>query len=92
MFFAETPEITWLLALVQVLGLTVAWIARLSEGSAFQGLLQFLFVALLVLTGGATLVALSLGPGRWLTCGITLAVMVLTVTTDFNRCRHDVVW
>jgi hypothetical protein len=92
MAFVETPQITWLLLLVQVLGLTVAWVARLSEGSSFQGGLQIAFLALLTLVGGATVAALGLGPGRWLPSGVTLAVMVLAVTCDFSRCRRDIVW
>jgi hypothetical protein len=92
MLGSETPPITWALIAIQLLGLGIAWGARLSEGSAHQGTLQLLFFAVLTLVGGATIIALGLGPGCWLACGVTLALMVLTVTCDFSHCRRDVVW
>jgi hypothetical protein len=92
MVFVETPQITWLLILIQVLGLTVAWVARLSEGSSFQSGLQLAFLTLLTLVGVATVAALGMGPGRWLPGAVTLALMVLAVTCDFSRCRRSVVW
>ena len=75
----------WLLGLVQVLGLTSAFVARLAEGSRRCGSCQRLFLAFLLLIGAATMVAVVLGPGFWLTSAVTLALMVLTVTSDLGR-------
>jgi hypothetical protein len=89
---SETVSITWMLIAIQLAGLGVAWGARLSEGSAHQGVAQLLFFALLTLVGGVTIFALWIGPGCWLACGVTFALMLLTATCDFRRGRREVAW
>ena len=42
--------------------------------------------------GGAALVSLGFGPGRWLVSSVTLSLMILTVTCDFSRSRQDTAW
>ena len=92
MLGVETPQISWLLVAIQLLGLSIAWLVRLGEGSPHQSSLQLLFFAFLTLVGGATIATLGLGPGRWLACGVTLTLMVLTVTWDSRRSSGDAVW
>ncbi len=82
----DITTICWLFGAVELLGLTSAWAARLSEGSLHQTCCQRLFLGCLTLVGGATIVSFGLGPSCWLTSGVTLAVMVLTVICDFGRC------
>jgi hypothetical protein len=84
----EASAVCWLFGALQVLGLTSAWAARLSERSRRQASCQRLFFGCLALIGGATIISLILGPVCWLTCGITLSLMVLTATCDFSGSRQ----
>ncbi|MGA2032909.1 MAG: hypothetical protein ABSG68_11665 [Thermoguttaceae bacterium] len=79
----------WVVMAVQVIGLGSAWIARAGEGSHRQKPLQNVFAACLVLVGLATVFALGLGPGCWLSSGTTFSIMVLTVTGDPTRTGHS---
>jgi hypothetical protein len=88
----DSPAALWLLMAVQCLGVLSAFAARLSEGSRRQAISQCLFLAFLPLMGAATLVALAIGPGCWLGCSTTLAIMVLTVTWDFRRGCESATW
>jgi hypothetical protein len=88
----QSPSAIWIIAVVQVLGLASAWLARLSEGSRRQTSCQWLFFACLMLVGAATIVALHFGPGFWLTAGGTLSVMVLGATCDFTPAARPNVW
>ena len=88
----QSPAAFWMLAAIQVLGLASAWFARLSEGSAGQTTCQWLFFCCLTLVGIATITALQLGPGSWLTSGSTLSLMVLAATCDFSRSGRASVW
>lgn len=76
-----------LLGGIQLLGLTSAAVARLSEGSSRQRSGQRLFLACLGLVGAATVVSVFLGPGCWLSSGTTFSLMVLGATCDFNHSR-----
>lgn len=84
--------VLWLFVAAQLLGVSSAWLARLSEGRRHQVLCQWMFFGVLPLVGVANMVALAVGPGYWLACSATLAFMVLTVTCDFrgSRSRHMV--
>ena len=82
----------WACVAAQILGLVSAWCARLSEGSTRQTPCQWVFFACLILVGIATMLALRLGAGTWLTSGGTLSLMVLTVTCDFNRAGRRGGW
>jgi hypothetical protein len=88
----DSPAALWLLVAAQVFGVLTAFAARFSEGSSRQAVIQGLFFAVLLLLGAATLVALAVGPGCWLGCATTLAVMMLTVTCDFRRGRESSTW
>ncbi len=88
----DTPAALWFLVTLQVLGVLTGFAARLSEGSRRQAISQGLFFGVLLLMGAATLVALAVGPGCWLGCATTLAVMILTVTCDFRRGRESATW
>ena len=88
----DSPAALWLLIAMQFLGVLSAFAARLSEGTPRQAFSQGMFFAMLPLMGAATLVALAVGPGCWLGCSTTLAVMVLTVTCDFRRGRESATW
>jgi hypothetical protein len=81
----------WTLAIVaiQIAGLFCAWITRCSEGSALQPLCHRLFFGALLLMGGATVVALGIGPGCWISCGATLSIMVVGVTCEFSRSEME---
>jgi hypothetical protein len=82
----------WLLVAVQVFGVCSACAARLSEGFACQIVSQCVFLATLPLMGAATCVALAVGPGIWLACATSLAVMVLTATWDPRVNPEGAMW
>jgi len=63
-------------------GLGSALFARCSEGSRCQTLSQVLFFASLAMVGLAAIGSVLLGPGCWVTCSSTLAVMVIGATYD----------
>ena len=88
----DSPTTLWLLIGAQFLGISSAWLARLSEGSPRQAVSQRMFFGVLPLVGVATMVALAVGPGCWLACSTTLAFMVLTVTCDFQGSREAATW
>jgi hypothetical protein len=76
---------TWVIVVVQVLGLLSAGLARFSEGSRGQVACQWLFFACLILVGLTTMAALGFGPGHWILLGATFSTMVLSVTCDFSH-------
>ena len=82
----------WLLVAAQCFGVLSAGAARLSEGSAWQGASQWVFLLALPLVGLATSVALMVGPGVWVACAASLAVMALTATCDLRRRQDVAVW
>jgi hypothetical protein len=86
----DSSTALWLLVAAQLLGISSAWTARLSEGSSFQAATQCVFFTTLLLMGVASMVALAVGPGIWLACSTSLAVMVLMVTCDFGKSREAV--
>jgi hypothetical protein len=88
----DSPAAIWLLIFVLLLGVLIAWAARLSEGSAYQAVTQAIFYMALPLVGLITAFALTVGPGCWLTCATTFSVMVLTVTCDFRGSREAATW
>ena len=88
----ETQAVCWLFGAIQVIGLTSAWVARLSAGSRSQTSCQCLFLACLPLVGGTAAVSLGQGPSCWLISSITLSLMILTVTCDFSRPQQGTVW
>ena len=88
----DSPAALWLLVAAQILGVLTAFAARFSEGSPRQAISQGVFLAVLLLMGVATLVALAVGPGCWLGCATTLAVMILTVTCDLRRGCESATW
>jgi hypothetical protein len=88
----DSPTVLWLLIAAQLVGFVSAGLARLSEGSAGQTISQWMFFGILPLVGVATIVAIAVGPGCWLACSATLAVMVLTVTCDFRGSREAATW
>jgi len=88
----DSPAALWLLVAAQILGVLSAFAARFSEGSPRQAISQAMFLGVLPLMGVATLLALAVGPGCWLGCAATLAVMILTVTCDFRRGRESATW
>jgi hypothetical protein len=81
-----------LLGAIEVLGLASAWFARLSDGCRPQRFCQRLFIACLVVVGASTIVCIGLWPACWLGCGVTMSLMVLTVTCDFRRHRPATAW
>ena len=88
----DSPTVLWLLVAAQCIGVAAAWLARLSEGSTCQAFGQYVFLATLPLVGASAVLALAVGPGCWLGCSATLAVMVLTVTCDFRGSRQAATW
>jgi hypothetical protein len=76
--------VPWLLVGVQAFGLFSACVARLSEGFACQRITQMVFFAALPLMGVATCAALPAGPGIWLSCTASLALMILTATCELR--------
>ena len=88
----DSPTVLWLMVAAQFLGVSSAWLARLSEGSSCQAVCQYVFFGVLPLMGVVTAAALAVGPGCWMACSTTLAVMVLTVTCDFRGSREAATW
>jgi hypothetical protein len=88
----DSPTILWFLVAAQGFGVATAWLARLSEGSCCQTFAQCLFFGILPIMGVVTALAFAVGPGCWLACSATLAVMVLTVTCDFRGSREAATW
>lgn len=78
--------------MVQLVGLLSAWLARAGEGLAHQKAFQWLFFASLTLVAGATMLAMMMGPGFWLTSGITLSLMVVTAIFDAGDASDAMVW
>lgn len=76
----------WIFGGVQLIGITSAWVARLSEGSVHQAFCQKFFFLSLVLMGLATMATVAAArPGLWLTSAVTLAVSLLVVICDFQH-------
>jgi hypothetical protein len=88
----DSPALLWLLVAVQFIGFVSACAARLSEGSTRQAIIQYVFFGILAMMGAATVVAYAVGPGWWLACSTTLAVMLLMVTCDFRNGRESATW
>lgn len=88
----EGPVLVLLLASIDALGLVSASLVRISEGSRCEAWLQRFFLGCLGLVGATAIASLGLHPGCWLSCGATLAVMVLTVTCDFHKAGCATVW
>jgi hypothetical protein len=91
-FEFDSPAALWIFASAPFLGIAAAWLVRLTEGSAGQRAFQALFFGVMVLMGAATVAALAVGPGCWVACSTTLAVMVLTATLDFRGSRESATW
>jgi hypothetical protein len=75
----------WMFGLVQLMGLTAAWLSRVSEGSVLQAWAQGWFMLSLVLAGLATAVASGFGPGYWLLSAATLGTMIIEAVCDFRH-------
>lgn len=80
------------LAIIQLLGLVSAAVARFSAGSRHQGKFQLLFFLFLSVAAGATIVSFGVASWFWLFSGVNFAVMVLTTTVDFRATRRPAVW
>jgi hypothetical protein len=87
MVYLDGPIFVGALGVLQIAGLASACLARLSEGSPREASCQWIFFALLALTGGATMTTFALGTGHWLSPGTTLSVMVLAAIWDFRAHR-----
>jgi hypothetical protein len=74
----------WCLAIVQVLALASACLARLFEGSLREGRFQWFCLGCLTLAGVATMASLLVGPTTCLFSGVALSVTILTATWDLG--------
>lgn len=81
----EPIAVVWVLATVQLLGLSSAWLARIAQGSRGQTACQCVFLGCLGLVGLSTAAAVTIDSMLWLVCGATLALMVLAAVADFGR-------
>jgi hypothetical protein len=84
MAYLESSIVGWMLALIPIVGLVSAWLARLNEGSRWQACCHSLFVGCLAVIGLATMGFVAFGTGHWLGSGATLSVMVLAAVWDFR--------
>jgi hypothetical protein len=89
MNLVESDVALWPFVAVQIFGLVSAFAARLSEGHRWQTVSHWSFLIALPLMGIATVMALMLGPGLWLTCAASLSIMVLTAVSDL-RARPEI--
>ena len=78
----------WTLATVQLLGMSSAWLARLTEGSAHQNRCQRLFFFSLIAVGAATMISLRMPPLYWLFSAVIFTLMIMVVVCDFSRHRR----
>lgn len=91
MVFHEPSWVFHAVATVQIVGLASAWLARASQGSASHALCQGLFFFALAIVS-ATAIASTLFPsGVWLMSGVTLSVMIVGTTCDFQRRESRVI-
>jgi hypothetical protein len=81
-YAADSP---WYLAVVLVVGLASAVLARVSEGSCLQTWCQRLFVGCLALVGVATFASLGLGRDCWLMSGVLSVAAVWDPTGGRDR-------
>ena len=87
----HTATIFWILAAMQLTGLTSTLLARLSEGHRHQSICQTFFLANLTLVGGATIMALVLGCNFWLFSGTTVSIMAVGATLEVSRPQSSTV-
>lgn len=80
----SATTLLWLFIVIQVVGLTSAFIARISEGYCCQTLCQRIFLLCLVLVSVSAVIGPQLGPGYSLLSGSSLAFMVLGAVCDFR--------
>ena len=74
----------WCLAVVQILALASACLARMAEGSLREVRYQRLCIGCLALAGLATMASLVIGPTTCVFSGVALAVTILTATWDLG--------
>jgi hypothetical protein len=84
----ESSAALEILVAAQCCGILTAVLARLSEGSFIAAAFQWVFFVALALVGAATAVAITIGPGIWVACATSFAVMVLLATCDLNVDRR----
>ncbi|HJS09104.1 MAG TPA: hypothetical protein VJ809_15650 [Pirellulales bacterium] len=84
----DSTAILWCFGAVQALGLSSAWLARVSEGSLLQPWFQRLFLLSLLASGVATIVAPGFGGVYWLISSATLGTMVVMAVCDFRQERQ----
>ena len=88
----DSPTVLGLLIVAQLLGIFIAWAARLSEAPMAQVVSQCLFFLALPLIALMTACALVASSGCWLMGSATITIMVLTVTCDFRTSREAATW
>lgn len=84
MVYLQPSFLIWGLALIQIVGLASAWLARMSEGSRSQVSCHRVFFCCLAMMGLTTMIALAVTPKYWLTSGTTLSLMVISAVWDFR--------
>jgi Asp/Glu/hydantoin racemase len=72
------------LAIVQLLALASACLARMAEGSLRESRYQRLCLGCLAMAGLATMASLVIGPTTCVFSGVALAVTILTATWDLG--------
>jgi hypothetical protein len=70
---------------IQLLGLATVILARLVPAGTLQRRAQVAFVGTLVVTGAATMLAVSIGSEHWHSLGVTLSIMLIGAVVDLNR-------
>lgn len=83
---AVSPALCALGAL-QVLGVVVAGVARLVEGTRHERLGHAMCIAGLAVIGATCGAAVRLGPDAAASCAVTLAIMTLIAICDFGPRR-----
>ena len=74
-------------AVIQMLGMATVVVARLSERWPTHRYCYPLCYLGLLAVGGMTLLAVAVGHGIWLSCGLTLALMAVGATLDVGSRR-----
>ena len=85
MWYTSDAVVLGITVCVQVIGVASVALARASERSVAQTLCQLVFFLSLLVVGGISLVAVSMGMGCRLVCATMLPLMAVGATLDLQR-------
>jgi len=84
------PTLFYLLMAIQAAGILSMFFNRATEGTRLHGLSHGLFFAAFASVGFSAITALAWHSHCWIVAGITLGIMIVGATCDFNHTRQPV--